>query len=113
MVSWWVTPCAAPGIMPVSTCEPAKSRALQLFDPIACWSVEQRDAKVFVGDKQDRPADGKIGGKAPDKIIIVGGGAAGFAATDRLPREGLEPEDRAPCFSRAQSPRGLRAPVHR
>jgi NADPH-dependent 2,4-dienoyl-CoA reductase/sulfur reductase-like enzyme/nitrite reductase/ring-hydroxylating ferredoxin subunit len=63
------------------------------FDPVACWSVEQRDGKIFLGEKQDRPAAiprGKIAGKAPDKIVIVGGGAAGFAATDRLRREGFQ-----------------------
>src|ERR1700687_4211588 len=63
------------------------------FDPVACWSVEQRDGKIVVREKQDRPAaifGAKIAGKAPDKIVVVGGGAAGFAATDRLRREGFQ-----------------------
>src|SRR5665213_2482128 len=26
------------------------------FDPVACWSVEQRDGKIFVGEKRDLAA---------------------------------------------------------
>jgi apoptosis-inducing factor 3 len=57
------------------------------FDPVACWSVEQRDGKIFVREKRERPATaprGKIPGKEPERIVIVGGGAAGFAAAERL-----------------------------
>jgi NADPH-dependent 2,4-dienoyl-CoA reductase/sulfur reductase-like enzyme/nitrite reductase/ring-hydroxylating ferredoxin subunit len=60
------------------------------FDPLACWSVEQRDGRIFVREKRQqspshprgRPADA-----APDRIVIIGGGAAGFAAADMLRRE--------------------------
>ena len=54
------------------------------LSPVACWGVEQRDGKIFVREKRPRPEPkprGKASGKAPDKIIIVGGGAAGFAAS--------------------------------
>jgi len=58
------------------------------FDPIARYSVEQRDGKVFVGDKGApcliRPRTLK---EAPERIVIIGGGAAGFAAADMLRRE--------------------------
>jgi apoptosis-inducing factor 3 len=60
------------------------------FDPVACWRVEQRDGTVFVREKREPAATsprGKIPGKAPEKIVIVGGGAAGFAAADMLRRE--------------------------
>jgi apoptosis-inducing factor 3 len=59
---------------------------------VACWSVEQRDKMVFVQHKKEIPKPkGKPGsaraGKLPDRIAIVGGGAAGFAAAEMLRRE--------------------------
>ncbi len=60
------------------------------LDPIDCWEVEQRDGKVFVGEKRapaPRLAHGKGTGNAPERIVIIGGGAAGFAAAERLRRE--------------------------
>lgn len=63
--------------------------AAPAISPIDCWSVEQRDGRVFVKEKgaakskpRARPA-----GTAPDKIVIVGGGAAGFAAAEMLRRQ--------------------------
>src|SRR5918996_2698341 len=63
--------------------------AAPAFSAIDCWSVEQRDGKVFVKEKRAVPAKPapKLSGKAPDKIVIVGGGAAGFAAAEMLRRE--------------------------
>ena len=60
------------------------------FSAIDCWSVEQRDGKVFVKEKREAAEAGarQAGGNAPDKIVIVGGGAAGFAAAEMLRREG-------------------------
>jgi apoptosis-inducing factor 3 len=60
------------------------------LSPLACWSVEQRDGKIFLREKRERTTTmprGKASGKAPEKIVIVGGGAAGFAAAERLRRE--------------------------
>lgn len=60
------------------------------FNPLACWSVEQRDDRIFVGKKRTwtapKPRDGSSG-QIPGKIVIVGGGAAGFAAVETLRRE--------------------------
>ncbi|HEY1505105.1 MAG TPA: FAD-dependent oxidoreductase [Stellaceae bacterium] len=61
------------------------------LSPIACWSVEQQGGKIFVrGKKPEAPKKslGTAASKAPGKIVIVGGGAAGFAAAERLRREG-------------------------
>jgi apoptosis-inducing factor 3 len=57
---------------------------------LACWSVEQRDGTIFVLEKRpraelSRPA--KAAGKTLERIVIIGGGAAGFAAAERLRRE--------------------------
>ncbi len=60
------------------------------LSPIACWSVEQRDGKVFVREKRAKAAPSARGTpsrNAPEKIVIVGGGAAGFAAAEKLRRE--------------------------
>ena len=64
--------------------------AAPALSPIACWAVEQRDKKIWVSEKLEQPQPklrGKIAGSAPEKIVIVGGGAAGFAAAEMLRRE--------------------------
>jgi len=57
------------------------------FDPLACWKVEQRDGMVFVGEKLPAPKPkSPRTNKTPAKIVIAGGGAAGFAAAEMLRR---------------------------
>ncbi|MBB5576620.1 FAD-dependent oxidoreductase [Rhizobium paranaense] len=60
------------------------------LSPLACWSVEQRGGKIFVGEKRKNPSPAPRQGDAgppPEKIVLIGGGAAGFAAAERLRRE--------------------------
>ena len=73
------------------SCAPAKRCTRRRSIPIACWPVEQRDGRIVVGGEKTCPAPPSTqeAGKTPERIVIVGGGAAGFAAAERLRRERL------------------------
>lgn len=64
------------------------------LSPVACWVVEQRDGKVFVRARREEPAARprrvSTAAGTPRRILIVGGGAAGFAAAEMLRREGYD-----------------------
>jgi NADPH-dependent 2,4-dienoyl-CoA reductase/sulfur reductase-like enzyme/nitrite reductase/ring-hydroxylating ferredoxin subunit len=59
------------------------------LDPIACWRVERRGDIVVVTDKRPDSTSVPTGirASAPSSVVIVGGGAAGFAAAEMLRRE--------------------------
>jgi len=64
------------------------------FNPMSCWRVEKLDDKVFVRERmktadQDKPRKAQTPGRKPERIVIAGGGAAGFAAAEMLRREGF------------------------
>jgi NADPH-dependent 2,4-dienoyl-CoA reductase/sulfur reductase-like enzyme/nitrite reductase/ring-hydroxylating ferredoxin subunit len=66
-----------------ATCAPATV-------PLSTWRVEQKDGKLFVRAKNPaQNPDYKPPASAPRAIVIVGGGAAGFAAAEMLRRRGF------------------------
>jgi apoptosis-inducing factor 3 len=59
------------------------------LDPIACWRVERLGSKVFVRErKPETKPSAPTAGNLPASVTILGGGAAGLAAADRLRRDG-------------------------
>jgi len=62
------------------------------LSPIACWEIERRDEVIRVSHKRERSKP-KPRGKAVaelEKIVIIGSGAAGFAAAEMLRRKGYQ-----------------------
>jgi NADPH-dependent 2,4-dienoyl-CoA reductase/sulfur reductase-like enzyme/nitrite reductase/ring-hydroxylating ferredoxin subunit len=60
----------------------------------SCWRVERRDGRIFVREKISEtercmPAKPRPTAGPPEGIVIIGGGAAGFAAAEMLRREGF------------------------
>lgn len=61
------------------------------FDPIPCWQVEQEGERLFVRAplKTSPRRDREPAGGFPHRVVIVGGGAAGFACAEMLRRRGF------------------------
>jgi len=54
---------------------------------LSCWQVDQRDGQIFVESKLDKQTQPRAARPdEPKRIVIVGGGAAGFAAAEMLRR---------------------------
>lgn len=73
------------------------------LDAVACWRIEQVGQTVFIREKL-APENRTNPLKAPQSVVIVGGGGAGLAAADTLRREGydgqitmISADDAPPC----------------
>lgn len=56
---------------------------------VNCWRVERKDGRLLVREKVGTNARHPAPTAAGEQIVIVGGGAAGFAAAEMLRREGF------------------------
>jgi apoptosis-inducing factor 3 len=66
--------------------------AAPAIDPLEQWSVEVTGDMVFVRERLTKPAPPAAArpGAHPHRVVIVGGGAAGFAAAEMLRRKGFQ-----------------------
>jgi len=60
----------------------------------SCWRVERRDGRIFVREKVSEverrmPEKPRRTAGSPERMVIIGGGAAGYAAAEMLRREGF------------------------
>ena len=61
------------------------------FTPLTKWDVEEIDGRVYARGKRARPkATAPLSRSSPARIVIIGGGAAGFAAAEQLRRGGFQ-----------------------
>ena len=60
------------------------------FSSVECWKVEKRAGQIFVKEKHEQPIPRSAPtANAVGRIVIVEGGAAGFAAAETLRRRGF------------------------
>ena len=58
------------------------------LNDLPSWEVEQRDGRIYVGAKRAPARRATARGRAPERVVIIGGGAAGNSAAETLRREG-------------------------
>ena len=85
------TPCGVLGTTPASVCA-GEALTAPAFAATSCWRVERRDGRIFVREKVAPPAHcapaPQPNAGTPQHLLVIGGGAAGFAAAEMLRREG-------------------------
>jgi NADPH-dependent 2,4-dienoyl-CoA reductase/sulfur reductase-like enzyme/nitrite reductase/ring-hydroxylating ferredoxin subunit len=69
------------------TGEPVRAPAM---DPVDCWRVERVGDTVFVREKIAPKVAPRRPSVTPESVVILGGGAAGFAAAEMLRRDGYD-----------------------
>src|SRR6185437_12484493 len=60
------------------------------IDPVGRWEAEEKGGRITVRAAAAQPAPGRAAGKGPRRVVIAGGGAAGFAAAEMLRRRGFD-----------------------
>jgi NADPH-dependent 2,4-dienoyl-CoA reductase/sulfur reductase-like enzyme/nitrite reductase/ring-hydroxylating ferredoxin subunit len=60
--------------------------AAPALSPLTCWLVDERNGRTVVRAKKEQPQAKKSGS---GRFVILGGGAAGFAAAEMLRRRGF------------------------
>lgn len=61
--------------------------AAPAFAPLDCFAVEERDGRIVVGERRPAASVGSAGG-TPERIVILGMGAAGVACAHELAKRG-------------------------
>jgi NADPH-dependent 2,4-dienoyl-CoA reductase/sulfur reductase-like enzyme/nitrite reductase/ring-hydroxylating ferredoxin subunit len=62
------------------------------FDPVPCWRAEVLGDQIVIREKLPKPSAETSSIQPDARFVIVGGGAAGFAAAEMLRREGFAGE---------------------
>ena len=60
------------------------------MDPLGCWRAEVEGGRVFVRQRLPEAAPSEYSPATPGPVVIVGGGAAGFACAAELRRRGFQ-----------------------
>ncbi|HET6724976.1 MAG TPA: FAD-dependent oxidoreductase [Gammaproteobacteria bacterium] len=58
------------------------------LNPVGCWKVEVENDRLYVRERIKPPILERQPAKAPESVVIIGGGAAGEAAAEMLRNEG-------------------------